>query len=92
MTLSLVVMAADNVLSSVAAAIKENYIDERWRSVLNMDRNMKTAPVKLHFECFAYQLRRLPGCDGSKPSTERIINLAKRIKYIYYTLVGNTIF
>ena len=84
--------AADTVLSLVAAAIKENCIDGRWRSVLNMDRNMKTAPVNLHFECFAYQNRRLLGCDGSKPSTERIINLAKKIKYIYFKLVGNTIF
>ena len=84
--------AADTVLSLVATAIKENCIDGRWRSVLNMDRNTKTAPVKLHFECFVYQLRRLPGCDGSKPSTERIINLAKRIKYIYFMLVENTIF
>ena len=53
--------AADTVFSLVAETIKENCIDGRCRGVLNIDRTMKTAPVKLHFECFAYQLTRLSG-------------------------------
>ena len=77
----------DTVLYLVATTIKENCINGRWRNVISIDRNIKTVHVNCPFRCFASQPKRLPGCDGWKPSITRSTFLVKSIKYINFNVI-----
>lgn len=77
----------DIVLSSTVPIIRESCIDGRWRNALITGKDTKIVLAKRLSGCFAFQRKWIPDCDGSKLSIERIINLEKRTKYIYYVAI-----
>lgn len=57
-----------------------------------MGKDMKIVFVKCFLGCFVFQCKWILDCDGLKLLIERIINLEKRIKYIYYVVIYQLLF